>query len=78
VFGEKLKIKEIANRVVKFYIDGFKSMKLGKRLWLIVAIKLFIMFAIIKLLFFPDILKEKFDNDKQRGDFILDQLTKGE
>ncbi len=33
------------------------------------------MFAILKLFFFPDFLKKKFDNDKQRSEYVLDQLT---
>jgi len=61
--------------IYNFYIDGFKSMKLGKKLWAIVAIKFFIFFIILKIFFFPDILKTKFSNDTQRGDYILNQLT---
>ena len=34
-------------------------MKLGKTLWLIIAIKLFIMFAIFKVFFFPNFLKHQ-------------------
>ncbi len=52
-------------------------MKLGRKLWLIVAIKLFIIFAVIKLLFFPNILEENFKSDKERSEYILKQLTKG-
>jgi hypothetical protein len=63
-------------KVVLFYIDGFKSMKLGKRLWLIIIIKLLIIFGVLKILFFPDFLKENFDNDTQRYYYILDNLTK--
>ncbi len=64
-------IKKVAN----FYIDGFKSMKLGKKLWAIVAIKIFVLFVIIKLLFFPNILQEQFKSDKARSNYILEQLT---
>ena len=64
-------IKKVAN----FYIDGFKSMKLGKKLWAIVAIKIFVLFIIIKLLFFPNILQEQFKSDKARSNYILEQLT---
>jgi hypothetical protein len=46
----------------------------GKRVWIIIIIKLFIMFAIIKLFFFPDFLQRKYDNDKQRSEYVLDQL----
>jgi len=61
--------------IYNFYIDGFKSMKLGKKLWAIMAIKFFIFFIILKIFFFPDILKTQFSNDTQRGDYILNQLT---
>ncbi|MCK5394325.1 MAG: DUF4492 domain-containing protein [Candidatus Omnitrophica bacterium] len=36
----------------KFYTDGFKSLeKLGIRLWVIILVKLLIMFAILKIFF---------------------------
>ena len=44
------------SRVFHLYYDGFRSMTVGKTLWLIIAIKLFIFFVIIKLLFFPNFL----------------------
>ena len=34
-------------RAVDLYVDGFRSMTVGKTLWLIIAIKLFIFFVII-------------------------------
>jgi hypothetical protein len=33
-------------------------MRLGKTLWAIILIKLFIMFAILKVFFFPNFLKQ--------------------
>jgi hypothetical protein len=46
----------------------------GKKVWLIMIIKLFIMFAILKVLFFPNFLGKKYDNDKLRGEYVMDQL----
>lgn len=63
-------------RVFRFYYEGFRDMTVGKRLWLIILIKLFIMFAILKIFFFPDFLKSKYKTDKQRCDYVLEQLTK--
>ncbi|MFZ4456622.1 MAG: DUF4492 domain-containing protein [Bacteroidales bacterium] len=60
--------------VYRFYIDGFKNMKLGKTLWLIIGIKLFIMFFILKLFFFPNILNSKFKTEAQKADFVGNQL----
>jgi len=51
-------------------------MTVGKRLWVIILIKLFIIFAILKIFFFPDVLKKKFSNDSQRGDYVIEQLSK--
>ena len=39
-----------------FYLEGFRSMTLGRTLWLIILVKLFIMFFILKIFFFPDFL----------------------
>ena len=44
-------------RVYDLYVDGFRHMRLGKTLWAIILIKLFIIFVVLKLFFFPDFLK---------------------
>ncbi|MDX9883803.1 MAG: DUF4492 domain-containing protein [Prolixibacteraceae bacterium] len=63
-------------RILKFYVDGFKNLSgWGKQVWIIILVKLFIMFAILKLFFFPNFLKSNFEDDQQRGDFVLEQLT---
>ena len=71
-------VKKAFSWIYHLYVDGFKGMKLGKKLWLIIAIKLFVLFVVIKWLFFPDVLKEHFKDDKARSNYILEQLTKGE
>ena len=72
----KIIIPKIFKTVYYFYYDGFTNMKTGKTLWLLIAVKLFVMFAILKWLFFPNVLQEKFQTDKQRSAYILQQLTK--
>ena len=63
-------------RILNFYIDGFKNLSSwSKQVWIIILVKLFILFAILKLFFFPDFLESNFENDRQRGDFVLEQLT---
>ena len=61
-------------RILDLYVDGFHSMTLGKTLWLIIAIKLFIFFVIIKILFFPDFLSSKSDTDKGKATYVREQL----
>ena len=48
----------IIRRIWDLYYDGFRSMTLGRTLWLIIAVKLFIMFFVLKLFFFPNYIKE--------------------
>lgn len=50
-------------------------MKVGKQLWIIILVKLFIMFAILKLFFFPNFLKNNFETDQERSDYVIEQLT---
>jgi hypothetical protein len=67
----------LPKRLFCFYYDGFMNMSLwGRKVWIIIIIKLFIMFAILKIFFFPDILKKNFDTDKQRSEYVFDQLIK--
>ncbi len=66
---------KLLRSIVSFYKDGFVSMRLGKKLWLIIAIKLFILFAVVKLLFFPNVLDEKFKTEKEKSEYIMDSLT---
>jgi len=53
-------------RIFFFFLEGFRSMTLGKTLWAIIIIKLFILFFILKLFFFPNFLgKQKTEEQKQ-------------
>ena len=63
-------------RIYRFYRDGFRSMTVGKTLWKIILVKLFIMFAVLKLFFFPDFLATNFATDEQRADYVSEQITK--
>lgn len=62
-------------RIFHFYYDGFRNMsQWGRKVWIIILVKLFIIFAILRLFFFPDFLKKNFDTDEQRGEYVLEQL----
>ncbi len=62
-------------RAVDLYVDGFRSMTLGKTLWLIIGIKLFVFFVIIKILFFPNFLSSKSDTDEGKAEYVREQLV---
>ena len=63
-------------RIYHFYRDGFRQMTLGRILWKIIFLKLFIMFAILKVFFFPNFLKTNFDTDHERAEHVADELTR--
>ena len=73
--NKTLKNDNVVLRVWRFYLEGFRAMTLGKTLWAIILIKLFIMFFILKLFFFPNILKTKFDTDEERANAVIENLT---
>lgn len=60
-------------RIWRFYRDGFRAMTWGRTLWLVILVKLFIMFAILKVFFFPDFLKGKSEAEKE--DFVGTELV---
>jgi hypothetical protein len=71
----KLKFN-IASGVFRFYYDGFRNMSnWGKKVWLIILIKLFIIFVLLRIFFFPDFLRKNFENDSERSNYVLDNLT---
>lgn len=55
-------------------MEGFRNMTLGKTLWAIILIKLFIMFFILRLFFFPNILQQKYDTDEERANHVIENL----
>ena len=65
----------IFTKLFRFYYDGFKNLSgWGRNVWIIILIKLFIMFAILKFFFFPDFLGKRFDTNKQRSEYVMEQL----
>ena len=51
-------------------------MTLGRTLWAIILIKLFILFFVLKLFFFPNYLKKNFRNDQERSSHVIENFTK--
>ena len=61
------------SRVWHLYYDGFRSMTLGKTLWTVILVKLFIMFAILKVFFFPNFLSTHTDKGGE-PEFVATEL----
>lgn len=70
------KLLKTPKNIWDFYSQGFRNQsKWSRQIWLIILIKLFIMFFVLKLFFFPNFLKTKYHNDQERSDYVIDQLT---
>ncbi|MBE0647968.1 MAG: DUF4492 domain-containing protein [Bacteroidales bacterium] len=61
-------------RIWDLYYDGFRAMTVGKKLWVVILIKLFIIFFVLKLFFFPNFLNSRFQSDSEKGDYVREQL----
>ena len=62
-------------KVWHFYLNGFRSMTWGRTLWLLILIKLFILFFILKIFFFPSFLKDKEDKPEYLGTELIQRST---
>ena len=58
----------------EMYRDGFRSMTVGRTLWIVIIVKVAIMFLVLKLFFFPDKLKEDYGSDTERSQAVREAL----
>ena len=57
----------------KFYRDGFREMTWGKPLWILIFLKVIILFLVLRLFFFEPVLAGK--TDEQKIEHVGNQLT---
>ena len=69
-------MKNTLLNIWNFYLEGFRSMTLGRTLWLIILVKLFIMFFILKIFFFPNFLGH-LSSDKEKANTWAKNLFGG-
>jgi hypothetical protein len=63
-------------KVLGFYLTGFENLPdWARSVWIIILLKLFIMFFIFKLFFFQNKLKKDFSTDQERANHVIEQLT---
>ena len=66
-------MKNTLLHIWNFYVEGFRSMTLGRTLWLIILVKLLILFFILRLFFFPNFLSSQ-PTDKDKGEYVAGEL----
>ena len=63
-------------KVWRLYYDGFKNMpRWGRNLWLIILIKLCIMFLVFKLWLMPNYLNSHYDSAEEKSNHVFEELT---
>ena len=60
--------------VFEFYRQGFSAMRLGKTLWGLIFVKLFVIFVLLKIFVFDENLNSTFAKDADKSDFVLRNL----
>ena len=61
-------------RAFDLYYDGFRHMTLGRTLWAIIIVKLVIIFAILKVFFFPDYIGEHAEKGGE-AEFVATEMA---
>lgn len=62
----------LLRKTIRFYVDGFRAMTLGRTLWAIVLLKLFLLFGVLRLFFMPDPLAGR--SPAQRAEYVRERL----
>ena len=68
-------MKDPFRKVFNFYYEGFRSMTVGRKLWIIILIKLFVIFVIFRIFFFQDFLDKRFSSNEEKSNYVIEELT---
>lgn len=66
-------MKKTIVSIYNFYRDGFKNMTWGKPLWLLVFLKVIILFLVLRMFFFKPVMAGK--TDEQKSEYVGSQLS---
>ena len=63
-----MNLKKTIISIWNFYYEGFKNMTWGKQLWLLIFLKVIILFLVLRLFFFKPALAGK--TDEQKSEYV--------
>lgn len=72
------KFKQFLKRAVDLYVDGFRSMTVGRSLWILIILKVILLVFVFKLIFFPNKLQSEYSTDADRAQAVRSALTSHE
>lgn len=61
------------HRAYRLYYDGFRNMTLGRTLWAVIIVKLIIIFAILKVFFFPNFIGQHAEKGEE-AEFVAGEV----
>ena len=64
---------DFLKKIWNFYRTGFSEMTVGKTLWIIILIKLFIMFFVLKMFFFKNDLRDC-RTDEEKSNKVIENI----
>jgi hypothetical protein len=68
--------KSLPYRIFRFYYEGFREMTWGRVLWVLIFVKLFILFFVLRLFFFTPYLQGDEDTKRQTvGRELIERCT---
>lgn len=67
------KIAHALNSVWEFYRDGFRNMTWGRPLWVLIILKVIILFAVLRAFFFKPAMAGM--TDEQKSEQVGDHLS---
>ena len=65
---------KILQKFFHFYYDGFRNMTLGKSLWVVIIVKLLIIFGFLKIYIYDNSLRAKFQTQEEKSEFVNKNL----
>lgn len=64
------------NNIYRFYFDGFKNMTVGKTLWKLIFVKLFIILVFLKYFVHDTNFKTVYKTEEEKTSFVYENLIK--
>lgn len=65
-------------KIVEMYADGFRNLDATSRtLWIIIIVKLIIMFGVLKVLFYPGAFSGDEKLERNKPDVVYENIMKG-
>ena len=58
----------------RFYVDGFRNMTWGRPLWVLIFLKVIVLFLVLRMFFFQPVLSGK--TDAEKSDHVGQELVK--